>query len=63
MNEICMKVFFSFFEGNNMVPKVCSITWIFSLDMTIVFEVRWTRYFISRLKFYVFEFWDRDWIF
>ena len=33
MNEICMKVFFTFLEGNHMVPQVSTIDWIFPLDI------------------------------
>ena len=33
INEVCMNVFFNFLEGNHMVPQVCTITWIFSLDI------------------------------
>ena len=51
MNEICMKVFFSFLEGNNMVPKVCSITWIFSLDMFSKLDRPDTSYLVSNFIF------------
>ena len=51
MNEICMKVFFSFLEGNNMVPQVCSITWIFSLDMFSKLDRPDTSYLVSNFIF------------
>ena len=51
MNEICMKVFFSFLEGNNMVPQVCSITWIFSLDMFAKLDGPDTSYIVTNFIF------------